>query len=67
VVTYGELARTVGCPNGARAVGGAMARNPLPLLVPCHRVIGASGSLGGFSAPGGVETKAALLKLEGRA
>jgi methylated-DNA-[protein]-cysteine S-methyltransferase len=47
VVTYGELARRSGCPGGARAVGQAMARNPLPLVVPCHRVVAANG-LGGF-------------------
>jgi len=65
VVTYGELAARVGNPNAARAIGGALGKNPIPLIVPCHRVIASSGKLGGFSAPGGVETKAALLELEG--
>ena len=64
VVTYGELAGAVGSPGAARAVGGVMAHNPLPLLVPCHRVVAAGGRLGGFSAPGGVRTKSELLALE---
>lgn len=63
-VTYGELARRVGCPGGARAVGGAMARNPVPLVVPCHRVVAGNGSLGGFSAELGVSLKRYLLELE---
>jgi methylated-DNA-[protein]-cysteine S-methyltransferase len=62
VVTYGELARRSGCPGGARAVGQAMARNPLPLVVPCHRVVAASG-LGGYG--GGLPLKRWLLALEG--
>jgi O-6-methylguanine DNA methyltransferase len=65
VRTYGELASLVGKPNAARAVGGALGKNPIPLIVPCHRVIGASGQLGGFSAPGGLATKVTLLELEG--
>ena len=65
VVTYGEVAVRAGCPGGARAVGGALARNPVPLVVPCHRVVSADGGLGGFSAVGGVETKRRLLALEG--
>lgn len=65
VLTYGEVARRVGRPGGARAVGGALARNPLPLVVPCHRVVAAGGGLGGFSAAGGVEVKRRLLALEG--
>ncbi len=64
-VSYGELAARAGSPNAARAVGGAMHTNPIPLLVPCHRVLGANGSAVGFSAYGGVATKAALLALEG--
>ena len=60
-VTYGEVARAVGCPGGARAVGGAMGRNPLPILIPCHRVVAADGP-GGFS--GGI-SKLRLLELEG--
>ena len=62
--TYGALARDLGAP--AQAVGQACGANPLPILVPCHRVLGQKG-LGGFSAPGGVESKVALLRLEGAA
>jgi methylated-DNA-[protein]-cysteine S-methyltransferase len=61
--SYGELARQLGLRNGARAVGLANGANPLPIIVPCHRVIGADGSLTGFG--GGLETKRALLALEG--
>ncbi len=64
-VTYGELAALAGSPGAARAVGQAMARNPVPLLVPCHRVLGSGRRLNGFSAFGGCETKARLLALEG--
>lgn len=64
--TYGELAETIGLgPAGSRTVGTALGRNPWPLLVPCHRFVGAGNRLTGFSAPGGVETKARLLALEG--
>ena len=63
-ISYGEQARRLGDPRKARAVGSANGRNPIPIIVPCHRVLGATG-LGGFSAPGGVETKAALLRHEG--
>jgi methylated-DNA-[protein]-cysteine S-methyltransferase len=62
--TYGELARGLDEPD-ARAVGVALARNPVPLVVPCHRVVAADGGLGGFSAPGGVATKRRLLEIEG--
>lgn len=62
--TYGDLARSLGAP--ARAIGQACGGNPVPVIVPCHRILGASG-LGGFSAPGGVETKIALLRHEGAA
>jgi methylated-DNA-[protein]-cysteine S-methyltransferase len=62
--TYGELARQLGEPD-ARAVGAALARNPVPLVVPCHRVIAADGDLRGFSAPGGIATKRRLLQIEG--
>ena len=62
--TYGSLAAMVGRPGAARAVGQAMARNPVPLLVPCHRVVGAWGCLGGFSGAGGVVTKQRLLDIE---
>lgn len=61
--TYGELAQRLGRPRSARAVGHAVARNPLSIVVPCHRVIGASGALTGFA--GGLWRKAALLALEG--
>lgn len=61
-VTYGALAEAVGCPGGARAVGMANHRNPLPILVPCHRVVGAGGKLTGYA--GGLEMKKALLELE---
>jgi len=63
-VSYGDLARTVGSPGGARAVGQAMATNPLPLVVPCHRVVAADGSMHGFSAYGGLVTKKKLLQIE---
>lgn len=62
--TYGELAAAAGSPGAARAVGGAMATNPWPLIVPCHRVMAQNNQLHGFSAPGGIRTKAALLALE---
>jgi len=62
--TYGELARELGEPGAARAVGTALGRNPWPLVVPCHRVLAAGGKLGGFSAPGGVATKERLLAIE---
>ncbi len=63
-VAYGELARQVGC-SSARAIGGAVGANPLPLLVPCHRVLAAAGGLCGFSAPGGIAVKKRLLEFEG--
>lgn len=63
-ITYGELAERAGHQHAARAVGRAMATNPLPLLVPCHRVLDSRGALHGFSSPGGVRTKALLLSLE---
>jgi O-6-methylguanine DNA methyltransferase len=65
ITTYGELANLVGKPNAARAVGRALGKNPIPLLVPCHRIIASSGNLGGFSGPGGLATKVALLECEG--
>jgi methylated-DNA-[protein]-cysteine S-methyltransferase len=61
--TYGEVARSIRKPQAARAVGQAAGRNPLPILIPCHRVVGRSGSLVGFA--GGIDTKARLLRLEG--
>lgn len=63
-VTYAELARRVGRHKAARAVGGSMSRNPLPIIIPCHRVLPRSGGLGGFSAPGGVQVKQRLLAME---
>ena len=63
--TYGEIARAIGLPDGARDVGAALARNPFPIVVPCHRVVGANGKLTGFSAPGGLATKRRMLELEG--
>ena len=61
--TYGQLARMVGSPGAARAVGQVMARNPLPILIPCHRVVAANGP-GGFSLFGSLETKTRLMTLE---
>ena len=63
--SYGEIARTLGRPDAARAVGRANGANPIPIVVPCHRVIGADGSLTGFG--GGLDVKARLLELEGLA
>ncbi len=64
--SYGEIARTLALgPESARAVGVALATNPWPLIVPCHRVVSAGGKMAGFSAPGGVRTKSRLLALEG--
>jgi len=63
--TYGEVARTIGLPWAARAVGRAMAANPVPLIVPCHRVVAKSG-LGGFTAAGGLDLKKRLLEWEKR-
>lgn len=63
-MTYGEVAKKLGVPQGARAVGQAMARNPIPLVVPCHRVIGSSGKMTGFSAMDGIKLKMKLLELE---
>lgn len=64
--TYGAIARRLGAgPEAARDVGRAMGANPVPLLVPCHRVLAAGGKLGGFSAPGGAQTKRRMLALEG--
>ncbi len=62
--TYGEIAARLGDPGTARAVGGALGRNPVPIVVPCHRVLAAGGRAGGFSAPGGRATKLAMLDLE---
>jgi methylated-DNA-[protein]-cysteine S-methyltransferase len=64
--TYGALAKQLGAgPKGAQGVGQAMASNPVPLIIPCHRVLAAGGKVGGFSAPGGSTTKVRMLELEG--
>jgi methylated-DNA-[protein]-cysteine S-methyltransferase len=64
--TYGTLAKQLGAgPEVARDVGQAMARNPVPLIIPCHRVLAAGGKVGGFSAPGGSTAKIRMLELEG--
>ncbi len=62
-LTYGEVAARAGAPNGSRAAGQALGANPLPILIPCHRIVSADGRLGGFG--GGEETKLRLLELEG--
>lgn len=63
LLSYRQLAELVGCPRGARAVGGALGRNPVPIVIPCHRVVGTSGALTGFL--GGLAWKRALLAHEG--
>jgi methylated-DNA-[protein]-cysteine S-methyltransferase len=64
--TYGAVAKALGAqPQAARDVGQAMAANPVPLIVPCHRVLAAGGKIGGFSAPGGSGSKARMLQIEG--
>ncbi|HYG46587.1 MAG TPA: methylated-DNA--[protein]-cysteine S-methyltransferase [Allosphingosinicella sp.] len=65
VRSYGDIAREIGAPGAAQAVGLALGRNPLPILVPCHRVLAAGGGSGGFSAPGGLATKFRILEIEG--
>lgn len=64
-VTYKEIAESVGHPGAARAIGLIMSKNPVPLIIPCHRVIKSGGGLGGFSGPGGVKMKRKMLELEG--
>jgi methylated-DNA-[protein]-cysteine S-methyltransferase len=64
VLTYSALAKKTGRPKAARAVGNALAKNPLLLIIPCHRVIRSDGKIGGFSAPGGMVTKSKLLEHE---
>jgi methylated-DNA-[protein]-cysteine S-methyltransferase len=63
VVSYGEIARRIGRPRGSRAVGQALGRNPVPIVIPCHRVVAGGGRLGGYT--GGLHIKRALLRLEG--
>ena len=63
VVSYGEIARRIGQPRGSRAVGQALGHNPIPIVIPCHRVIAAGGRIGGYG--GGLPTKRKLLRLEG--
>ncbi|MFZ1991117.1 MAG: methylated-DNA--[protein]-cysteine S-methyltransferase [Alphaproteobacteria bacterium] len=63
-LTYGEVAARLGQPGAAREVGQAMGANPVPIVIPCHRVVAASGKIGGFSAPGGSVTKQRLLAIE---
>ncbi len=65
VKTYAQIAQEIDRPRAARAVGQAEARNPIPIIIPCHRVIGSDGSLHGYGAAGGLDTKARLLRLEG--
>jgi methylated-DNA-[protein]-cysteine S-methyltransferase len=64
VTTYGEIARRLGKPRAGRAVGRANATNPMPLVIPCHRVIGSDGRLHGYGGRGGLQTKARLLQME---
>lgn len=65
ICSYGQLALACGSPHAARAIGGALAANPVPIIIPCHRVTGSDGRLTGYSAPGGEETKRVLLVKEG--
>jgi len=64
-LTYGEVAKAIGKPQASRAVGQALGHNPVPIVIPCHRVLGSDGSLHGYSGGGGIRTKAWLLQLEG--
>lgn len=64
-LTYSDIAKQLGKPKAARAVGQALGHNPIPIVIPCHRVIASNGSLGGYSAGSGLESKARLLALEG--
>jgi methylated-DNA-[protein]-cysteine S-methyltransferase len=65
VTTYGDLARRIQRPKGARAVGQALGSNPIPIVLPCHRVLASDGGLVGYSGRGGIKTKRFLLTLEG--
>ena len=64
-LTYGDVALQLGDKLFAQRVGQILGRNPIPIIIPCHRVVGASGKLTGFSAPGGIETKLKMLEIEG--
>jgi len=64
-VTYGQLSVAAGHPGEARETGAALGKNPVPIIVPCHRIVAAGGKIGGFSAPGGSSTKQKLLAMEG--
>jgi methylated-DNA-[protein]-cysteine S-methyltransferase len=64
-LTYGDVAKAIGKPQSSRAVGQALGHNPVPIVIPCHRVLGSDGSLHGYSGGGGIRTKAWLLRLEG--
>ena len=66
-ITYGEIARRLGMPHESREVGQAMGKNPIAIIMPCHRVLGADGKMGGFSATGGVAIKRRILEIEGAA
>jgi methylated-DNA-[protein]-cysteine S-methyltransferase len=66
-MTYGEIAKRLGMPHESREVGQAMGKNPIAIIMPCHRVLGADGKMGGFSANGGVATKRRILEIEGAA
>ena len=65
VSTYGQIARRIGRPRSARAVGQALGSNPVPIVIPCHRILASDGGLGGYSGRGGIRTKRQLLQLEG--
>lgn len=65
VITYGELARNAGSPKASRAAGQAMATNPIPIVIPCHRVVGSDGHLTGYSGGDGIDFKRRLLEMEG--
>jgi methylated-DNA-[protein]-cysteine S-methyltransferase len=64
-LTYGDVAKALGKPQASRAVGQALGHNPVPIVIPCHRVLGSDGSLHGYSGGGGIQTKLWLLRLEG--
>jgi methylated-DNA-[protein]-cysteine S-methyltransferase len=66
-ISYSELAKKAGRPAASRAVGNVMAKNPMPLIIPCHRVLRTDGKMGGFSAPGGISLKRKMLTLEQKA